>query len=106
ATFALGTLCDADGPEIRMVLLQRLSDEDRETRGEAMLGLARRGDSGATVAIARELEAEDVLCLAVEAAEHLASRDFLPPLERLLDKLPNDKQIQAAVQRCRTRSQA
>lgn len=104
ATFALGTLCDADGPEIRAVLFNRLSDADREVRGEAMRGLARRGDSRAAVAILRELEAEEVLDLAVEAAQHLPSPDFLPHLERLLDKHPNDKDLQIAVQRCRVAS--
>lgn len=104
ATFALGTLSEADRPEIRTALVERLSDEDPEIRGEAMLGLACRGDTRAVVAIVRELEVDEPLCLAIEAAEHLPSQEFLPHLERLLGEHPNDKQIQAAVQRCRKES--
>ena len=39
ATFAIGTQCDVDGPEIREALGRRLVDADEEIRGEAMVGL-------------------------------------------------------------------
>jgi hypothetical protein len=42
ATFAIGTQCDVDGPEIREALGRRLVDADEEVRGEAMVGLATR----------------------------------------------------------------
>lgn len=101
ATFAIGTLSEADTPAIRNALLERLTDEDRDVRGEAMRGLASRGDARATPAIVRELQAEDVGSLAIEAADHLASPEFLPHLERLLERCPTDEQIQAAIRKCR-----
>lgn len=45
ATFALGTLCGQDSPAIRGALLRRLEDPDRETRREAMRGLALRREA-------------------------------------------------------------
>ena len=44
ATFALGTLADADEPELRDALAARLDDPDEATRLEAVHGLAVRGD--------------------------------------------------------------
>jgi methionyl-tRNA formyltransferase len=44
ATFALGTLAEADTPELRDALAARLDDPDPETRLEAIHGLALRGD--------------------------------------------------------------
>ena len=41
ATFGLGSLIDVDTPAICAALLARLRDEDGDTRGEAMVGLAR-----------------------------------------------------------------
>ena len=45
ATFAVGTQCDADTPDIRTALAANLTDADAEIRGEAMVGLARRRTS-------------------------------------------------------------
>jgi methionyl-tRNA formyltransferase len=47
ATFALGTLADADTPQLRDALAARLGDEDADTRLEAVHGLAIRGDARA-----------------------------------------------------------
>ncbi len=44
ATFALGTQVEVDTPELREALVDRLADEDEDTRDEAIVGLARRGD--------------------------------------------------------------
>jgi len=51
ATFGLGSQIEADSPSIRDALAERLADSDADTRGEALLGLARRGDSRAVDAI-------------------------------------------------------
>jgi HEAT repeat protein len=44
ATFGLGVLGDLDSPKIREALLLRITDPDRDTREEAISGLARRQD--------------------------------------------------------------
>jgi HEAT repeat protein len=101
ATFGLGTLCERDLPGIREALVSRLSDSDEEVRGEAMLGLAKRRDVRAARAILTELGREDVLSLAIEAAEEMPLSEFLPRLEQLLAVHPNDEDIKRAVERCR-----
>jgi methionyl-tRNA formyltransferase len=58
ATFALGTLSEADSPALRDALAARLEDPDEDTRLEAVHGLALRGDPRAE-APARELLAHN-----------------------------------------------
>ncbi len=45
ATFGLAQQCEADTPEIRILLADRLQDEDEDVRCEAIIGLARRRDA-------------------------------------------------------------
>ncbi len=45
ATFNLGSLIDADTPAIREALAARLTETDGEIKGEAIVGLSRRGDA-------------------------------------------------------------
>jgi HEAT repeat protein len=78
ATFGLGSQLGEPGapgfvdtPEVRDALAQRLDDPHSETRAEASLGLAKRGDERAIPVIARELERETEWLHYVEAAEHL-----------------------------------
>jgi hypothetical protein len=66
-----------------------------------MVGLARRQDVRAAEAILTELGREDVLNLAIEAAEEMPCLEFLPRLEQLLAAHPDDEDIQHAVERCR-----
>jgi HEAT repeat protein len=47
ATFSLGAQIDRESPELRDALAARLEDPNREARGEAIAGLARRGDARA-----------------------------------------------------------
>jgi methionyl-tRNA formyltransferase len=47
ATFSLGTLAQADTPDLREALAARLEDEDEEVRVEAVLGLSVRNDARA-----------------------------------------------------------
>lgn len=94
-------MCECDSTVIREALLARLSDTDSEVRGEAMLGLARRQDMRAAEAILTELSRQDVLSLAIEAAEEMPLSEFLPRLEQLLADHPNDEDIKRAVERCR-----
>jgi len=83
ATFALGTQLDTDTPAIRAALLDRLHDTDSDTRYEALLGLARRGEKLVNTVIQRELSANEVNPLAVEAAEMLRSPELQPALVSL-----------------------
>ena len=99
ATFALGTLCDSDTPEIREALVARLADDDDGIRGEALVALARRGDKRATAALGAELARPEVSTLAIEAAELLPSREFITPLRALWDSSP-DENIFRALQAC------
>ena len=65
ATFGLGTLFDIDDsgslieidtPEIREALMARVNETDDEVRGEAIAGLARRGDSRVIDLLSREID--------------------------------------------------
>jgi hypothetical protein len=56
ATFGLGTLISSDTEALRAALLARLDDEDEITRGEALLGLARRHDPRVVEPILQDLE--------------------------------------------------
>jgi HEAT repeat protein len=103
ATFALGSLIDTDSECIRDALFQRLSDEDADTRGEALKGLAYRGDERALQPIIQELlsGAEDV-GLAVEAAEALGDPRLYPALLTVRRQWEGDPEyIDAALERCK-----
>jgi hypothetical protein len=102
ATFGLGSLSEVDSDMIRAALVERLSDRDDETRGEAMVGLAVRGDPRAIPAILDELQGDDVMSLAIEAASELRHPGFLPLLNELSNAHPDDAEIRQAVERCRS----
>jgi len=83
ATFGLGTLVDSDTAELRAALLERVIDPHDETRGEALVGLARRKDPRVLGAIIQELSSEHVGLLALEAADKLGDSRLMPALLRL-----------------------
>lgn len=99
ATFGLGSLCESDSTEIRDALAARLADDDFEIRGEAIVGLARRHDARATEAIAAELAREEVSVLAIEAAELMPSKRFVPRLRALFDSQSDDATL-CALRNC------
>jgi hypothetical protein len=70
ATLGLGTLSCEDGPEIRAALLARIDDHHADTRQEALLGLARRGDRRAIRPLIAELQGGLSIALQ-EAMDHL-----------------------------------
>ncbi|MEX2120604.1 MAG: HEAT repeat domain-containing protein [Pirellulales bacterium] len=80
ATFALGTQTELDAPALREALLERLLDADDDARGEALVGLAKRGDQRVVSALSCELESDCVGRLAVEAAEIIADSRLYAPL--------------------------
>jgi HEAT repeat protein len=86
ATFGLGRQIDIDTPEIRAALLARVSDEDEVTRGEALVGLARRRDQRVIEPLIKELQRyrdAEYSGYSVEAAEEIADARLLPILMRL-----------------------
>lgn len=102
ATFGLGSMCELDTPEIRQALFIRLTDRQFETRGEAMVGLARRGDLRTVPYIAESLAAHWVDATAVEAAGEIASPDLVRPLQASIPWWDLDTELlDAALRRCR-----
>ncbi|MHB1556138.1 MAG: HEAT repeat domain-containing protein [Isosphaeraceae bacterium] len=83
ATFALGTQVEADTPDLREALADRLTDEDDDTRAEAIVGLARRGDRRMLPALREDLACGSVGTLAVEAAALIGEPLLYPLLEAL-----------------------
>jgi HEAT repeat protein len=86
ATFGLGTQIDQDTPEIREALLARVFDEDEVTRGEALVGLARRKDQRVIEPLITELTRypdAEYGSYSVEAAEELSHARLLPVLTTL-----------------------
>ena len=85
ATFALGSQVDVNTPALRDALVERLSDEDDDTRAEAFIGLAQRGDRRVLTDLRRELASASVGSLAVEAAALLGDPELHPALLALKD---------------------
>ncbi|HNG94367.1 MAG TPA: HEAT repeat domain-containing protein [Acidobacteriota bacterium] len=83
ATFGLGSLTPYDTPELREAFLLRATDENHEVRGEALVGLARRGDHRALVLIQQELDQDEIGILVLEACEYLGDPALLPRLQEL-----------------------
>lgn len=69
ATFGLGVQGKLDSQEIRQGLADRLTDTDRDARGEALCGLAKRRDTRALPALIAELNQAEPSDRAFEAAE-------------------------------------
>lgn len=80
ATFGLGTQIETNSPEICNALLARLSEENQEIRGEALVGLARRKHPDAIKYIIKELNGQVVNVLILEAAALLESPELYPLL--------------------------
>ncbi|MFN6300638.1 MAG: HEAT repeat domain-containing protein [Planctomycetota bacterium] len=79
ATFSL-SITDEDSPTIRRALLERLSDNDFETRSEAAVGLASRKEPAAIDLLIEHLGSDRVGQLYVEAAEIFADSRLKPAL--------------------------
>jgi HEAT repeat protein len=73
ATFGLGSLIDRDTAQVRDALMARLGDADPDTRGEALVGLAARGDHRAIEPLLAELDEYEGTLLN-EALELLITR--------------------------------
>lgn len=101
ATFALGTQSEMDSREIREALAARLSDEDDDTRCEALVGLARRGDDRVVAPLIKALGAETVSSLELEAAELIADPRLYPALLALRGRWQShDEELENAIRTC------
>lgn len=82
ALFGIGSQIEVDAPAIREALFAGLSDNGMEARGEALVGLAVRGDEWVIDALLKEWEEQtSVGILSIEAAEAMADKRLLPFLE-------------------------
>jgi len=107
ATFGIGSLLEVDGDDIGQSLRERLDDPDGDTAGEALVGLARRGDLGIVERLRGLLAAGTVGNLTVEAAGELADPSLLPELERLqatgwAARDPRGSLLETAMAACRS----
>lgn len=98
ATFGLGQLTDIDTPDLRAALLERIGDDDpelrAEIRGEALIGLARRGDRRVLEPLRHELAGEFHGAWCIEAAQALADPSLAPMLTDLKRRLdPEDLDV-------------
>jgi HEAT repeat protein len=111
ATFGLASLTDVDILELRDALLARMSDDDDEIRGEALIGLARRHHPDALVLVRQELNRPFAGDWPIEAAELLADAALYPALQAIWESLsPEDKThferaFVAALDACRLKDQ-
>ncbi len=88
ATFGLGSMIEADTPAIRAALWARVTDEDADTRGEAIRGLAQRHDRDIIKPLIDELDAiAPGACgsLLLEAVEELADPKLYAAFKRHYD---------------------
>jgi HEAT repeat protein len=115
ATFGLGTQIDRDDPALRDALIARLEDPDSDTRGEAIRGLAARGDTRAIPQLLLELKRlaehsdagvieEAVLVLASKTADERLCESVRAMEREWQTSCPDDplsRELQAAIDACR-----
>jgi HEAT repeat protein len=78
ATFGLGVQGDADSPQIRDALLNRLNDSYQDVRDEAMSGLGKRKDPRVLKSLLESLRAGSITDPVLEAAYLLLGMDEEP----------------------------
>jgi HEAT repeat protein len=103
ATFALGTLSEADTSALREALIARLTDRDPDVRGEAMRGLAARQDERVVSAILQELQRPDGSELAIEAAGDMPRSEFVAALQ-VLHASKDAEHVRLALEECRQKN--
>lgn len=91
ATFGLGALTAVDTVALRDALARRAADPDPEIRGEAVVGLAVRGDARALPLVQQELLGELAGNWAVEAAGALGHPGLVAALDACAERIgPED----------------
>jgi len=103
AVFGLGSQIDADSPEIRQALRAAVDDPDDETRGEALVGLAKRGDPATSGLLIREWENDGVSRLSFEAAAETRDPQLYHRLQQLNEALSAEFAVElfAALAACK-----
>ena len=84
ATFGIGALRDTDDEAIRALLWDNAHDLDRDVRGEAVVGLARRGDPRVIELLKQRLADGDCRGYELEAVQEMPRPELLAPLQALL----------------------
>lgn len=78
ATFGIGTQIETDNEPIRNALWERVTDKDKKTRHEAIVGLAKRKDENIKEVLKKELlEIDNSGALILEAIEELHDKEFI-----------------------------
>ncbi len=90
AVFGLGSQIDTDSPDIRDALRAALGDSDHEVRGEALVGLAKRGDSAIVPELLNEWRDDVVSILSIEAAEETQDPRLYHRLKSFMEILALD----------------
>ncbi len=91
ALFSLGSAIEVDSVAIRDGLLAGLSEPDAECRGEAILGLALRGDVRVLDALRADLHDGSVGLLPLRAAAELGHPDLVGRLTELAHSWEDDQ---------------
>jgi HEAT repeats len=107
ASFGLAEQCLMDYPELRTLLHSLLSDPKPEIRGQALIGLARRGDVSCLPALREELKGEFNGIWAVNAAGNLADPSLMNDLESCRLQMGDEQpeyfvsDLERAIEACR-----
>jgi HEAT repeat protein len=113
ATFGLGSQLGSPGDDdfvdseaIRAALVARLDDADENTRAEAAVGLASRGDRRALPAVLKTLSGGPFQLLHLDAARDLADPALGPALRQIAEEVtfsdPGERErLEAALAACR-----
>ena len=104
ATFGLASQTDVDNPELREALVTRMSEDDDEIRGEALIGLARRHHPDALAFVRGELSRPFAGDWPIEAAELLADVSLYPALQAVWETLSAEDRAQFERSFARARS--
>lgn len=92
ATFYISQT-DFDNENIRKTLWNRVSDKHRDTKMEAIAGLARRNDNKILDVIKQELVEDNYTTVLFEAILETQNKDFLPLLHQIINETENDSTI-------------
>lgn len=99
ACFGLGTQFNDDSPELRAALAARLCDQHENTRAEAIVGLARRGDPRALPALIQAFEDGHAGRLLFQAAAWIGDESLVPYLKGF----ERDEEVEQALEGCNPR---